>query len=87
MSSNDFELLLMDTILVCVAILFLLFIFRLIKILVTKKIEGKEDAAIVFFLLVFIIGGAFLYYLLKKRKGEENTEKEVESIKKPTLMK
>lgn len=70
MTSNEFEITLIQIALFLFVILAMLSIFRLIKILYTKKIESKEDVAVVLFYLVIIIGFAFVYYFVFKKNND-----------------
>lgn len=72
MSSKELELALMNIILVMGAILILLFIFRVIKVLTSKKIESKDDVGVILFLLGFICLIGYCVYKIKTSFKKED---------------
>lgn len=72
MSSKEFELVLMNIILILGAILILLFIFRAIRVLTKKRLESKEDVGVMLFLLGFICLFAYCSYKIKEAFKKED---------------
>jgi hypothetical protein len=56
--------------------LILHFIIRTIKIITTKKVEGKEDVLCVIFWFVFLLPFAIVYLFIKS-KFKKEPEKEI----------
>ena len=67
MSNKEFELVLMNVILILVAIMVLLFIIKGVRILVTKKIESIDDVCFVLFVCAIIAIPHFCWYAIKRR--------------------
>lgn len=84
MTSQNIELILLKWTLILFGIYILLFITRTIRIIRTKKIEGREDALCVLFWIVFLLPFVVAYYFIsrkfKKDKCVNNCE--IPSLKK-----
>jgi len=72
MSSKEFELVLMNIILILGAILLLLFIFRVIRVLTKKKVESKEDAHTMLFIIVLVCIFGYCAYKIKSAFKKED---------------
>lgn len=78
MTSDQLQLNLFYLIMFCFGMLFLLFIIRTIKIITTKKVEGKEDVLCVIFWIVFLLPFVIAYFYVK-RKFKKETENKTEN--------
>lgn len=65
MSNKEFQLILMYVTLLLVAISVLLFIFRAIKILISKEFELKDDMYFTLFLLCIMCVIGYCWYKIK----------------------
>lgn len=63
MTNKEFELMLTHTCLVLFAIIGFLFVCRVVKIIVTKEVETKED----FVCLAFLLSFMFVCYYVKEK--------------------
>lgn len=66
MSSQEFQLILMDITMVLISVLVLLFIVRGIKVLATRRIYTKDDLIIVLFLAFIVTIGMYWFYKIKR---------------------
>ena len=72
MTNNEFELMLAHTCLILFAIIGFLFVCRVLKIVITRKVETKDDFMCLIFLLPFVFGW---YYINKKFKNNQEKTK------------
>jgi glucan phosphoethanolaminetransferase (alkaline phosphatase superfamily) len=74
MNNQEVQLILMNITLVLVAVLALLFVFRVIRVLTNKEIKDKEDTMVVLLLLGIICLFAYCSYKIKEAfKKDKNT--------------
>lgn len=67
MTNKEFELMLAHTCLVLFAIIGFLFVCRVVKIIVTKEVETKEDFVCLIFLLPFVFGFYYIKESIKEK--------------------
>lgn len=71
MSSKEFELVMINFILLLAAITLLLFIMRVIKILTGKKLEKGDESTMLFILVFMCIIGYCAYKIKQAFKKED----------------
>lgn len=73
MSNQEVQLVLMNITLILMAILGLLFIFKVIRVLTNKEIKDKEDELVMLFLLgIMCIIGYCVYKIKTAFKKDKN---------------